>query len=254
MASERDGLLEQKEILVKKLNHFRKKLAITSDAAQEFNLQMQIEETEKKLEEVKAKIAQTVTPEHSVPIEPLVKTPIIQNDNKTRYDKFVDKLKNNRFAVIIIIVFIVIGAIGALVELIKNTRELTTPHQNKSETTTMQDTPNIQPNSITIDTPIIKKTNPTPLPPPKKETLIPKTISITLMVNAEFEDAEITVNGNRVIPSAGSTPTFKKLNIEYNVAGYEVVLKTANKTCTKQFSIAENELNNPITIPVSCTN
>lgn len=257
MASEQEGLQEQKEILVKKLNHFYKELAIISDSAQKFTLQMQIEEAEKKLEEVKAKIAQTVTQEHLVPIEPLVQTPIIQNDNKTRYDKFVDKLKNNRFWVIVIIVFVVIGGIGTIVELIKNTQEILPTDKDKPEIITSQDSTNLtKTNDSTkpADPPVIKEPDPTPSKLTPKEEPVKKIISVTLLVNAEFENAAITVNGNRVIPSAGSTPTFKKLNIEYNVAGYEVVLKTANKTCTKRFSIAENELNNPDTIPISCTN
>ncbi len=255
MASEQDGLQEQKEILVKKLNHFYKELAIISDSAQKFTLQMQIEEAEKKLEEVKAKIAQTVTQEHLVPIEPLVQTPIIQNDNKTRYDKFVDKLKNNRFWVIVIIAFVVIGGIGTIVELIKNTQEILPTDKDKPEIITSENsTKTTEESTKPTEPPVIKESDPTPSKPITKEEPVKKIISIALLVNAEFENAEITVNGNRVIPSAGSTPIIKKLNIEYNVAGYEVVLKTANKTCTKQFSIAENELNNPITIPVSCTN
>ncbi len=239
MASERDGLQEQKEILVKKLNHFRKKLAIISDAAQEFNLQMQIEETEKEIAEIEAKLHSDEPQQDLAPTQ----MPETKTYNQRPWLKILGT------ALITIITFL-----AALMGFVKDFRDFFFPPPNSVTIVTTQDTPNIQPNSITIDTPIIKKTNPTPLPPPKKETLIPKTISITLMVNAEFENAEITVNGNRVIPSAGSTPTFKKLNIEYNIAGYEVVLKTANKTCTKQFSIAENELNNLITIPVSCTN
>lgn len=251
MASEQDGLLQQREILVKKLNFLRKEYAIASDPSQRFTLEMQMEEAEKKLEEVKAKIAASENP---IPIEPPVKTPIIQQEHKTRYDKFVDKIKNNRFWVIVIIVFVVIGGIGALVELVKNTQELIAPGQDNPETTVNQGTTNTESGTVKIDTPIIKEPNPTPSKPITKQEPAKKIVSITLLINAEFENAEITVNGNLVIPLIGSTPTFKKLNIEYNVAGYEVVLKTANKTCTKQFSIAENELNNPITIPVSCTN
>lgn len=254
MASEQDGLQEQKEILTRKLNHFYEKLAITSDAEQEFSLQMQIEKIEKKLEEVKAKIAQTVTPEHLVPVEPPVKTPIIQQEHKTRYDKFVDKIKNNRFWVIVIIVFVVIGGIGALVELVKNTQELIAPGQDNPETTVNQGTTNTESGTVKINTPIIKEPNLTPSQPITKQKPAKKIVSLTFLVDAEFEDAEIWINDEQYFPLASSTPTFKKLNIEYNVAGYEVVLKTANKTCTKQFSIAENELNNPITIPVSCTN
>ncbi|HMN89994.1 MAG TPA: hypothetical protein PKD70_07145 [Saprospiraceae bacterium] len=255
MASEKDGLLQEEDHIIQKLNFLRKERTIASDAGVKFTLQMQIKEAEKDLEEVRAKIAKTDALENSMSIEPPNTMPIIQNDNKTRYDKFVDKLKNNRFWVIIIIAFVVIGGIGTLVELIKNTQEILPIDKDKPEIITSENSTKTTEESTKPTEPrVIKESDPTPSKPITKGEPVKKIISITLLVNAEFENAEITINGNRVYPLTESTPTFKKLNIEYNVAGYEVVFKTTNKTCTKQFSIAENELNNPITIPVSCTN
>ena len=49
----KSGLHKETEILQKKLNHLRLQLVISSDAAQQFTLQRQIEATEKRLEEIK---------------------------------------------------------------------------------------------------------------------------------------------------------------------------------------------------------
>lgn len=52
---ERQGLEQEAELLTKKLNHFRKELALAYDSAQKFNLQEQIREIEQQLAEVKGK-------------------------------------------------------------------------------------------------------------------------------------------------------------------------------------------------------
>lgn len=53
---ERAGLENQAQILQRKLNYFRQQEAILADAAQKFSLQMQIEENEKKLNEIRQKL------------------------------------------------------------------------------------------------------------------------------------------------------------------------------------------------------
>lgn len=53
---EREGLEKQAEILQRKLNYFRQQVAIISDTAQKFSLQIQLEEIEKELDEIKQKL------------------------------------------------------------------------------------------------------------------------------------------------------------------------------------------------------
>lgn len=56
MASEQEGLLQQKETYIQKLNYLRKELAIASDVSVKFTLQMQIRELEEEIEAVNKRI------------------------------------------------------------------------------------------------------------------------------------------------------------------------------------------------------
>ena len=240
MASEQDGLLHQKEILTKKLNYLRKEYAIASDASQKFTLQMQIAEVEKEIEAIDVKMN----------IQDKTQMPDAVNVSK----KSIANKKIDRKLFIKILITI-ITVLAALMGFVKDFRDFFFPPSDETTIVTPTNATNKPAtDSVKLDTPIIKKPERTSTTPSQNPAPVKEIIPITLIVNAEFENAEISVNGTRVYPSAGSTPTFKKVNIKYNVAGYKVVLKMANKTCTKQFSITENELNNPITIPVSCTN
>ncbi len=53
---ERQGLQNQLQLLQKKLNFFKQQLIVINDAAQKFTLEMQIEETEKQINEAKEKL------------------------------------------------------------------------------------------------------------------------------------------------------------------------------------------------------
>jgi hypothetical protein len=60
MASALDGLHQQKEINIQKLNYLRKEYAIASDAGVKFTVQMQIEEVEKEMKEIEKIIPETI--------------------------------------------------------------------------------------------------------------------------------------------------------------------------------------------------
>lgn len=261
MASELEGLKKQLNIYVRKLNHLREEYAIASDASIKFSLKMQIQEVEKEIETIRSKIENPDMAQLNAKDE---KPP---SNEKNLHDSTIDKFKNNRIVVLILIAFaIIVGTATILtsIEDIKNFMGWNSEEEISKENTQVEPPPTT---SEPKNTKPPENGGPTSSPnrqvPPKQKPILPQEpqesiekerVSITFIVDAAFEYAEIWINDEQYYPLADSTPSFKKINLEYNPKGYEVVLKTANKTCTKQFSIAANELNNPITIPVSCTN
>ncbi len=250
MASEQDGLQEQKEILVKKLTHFRKKLAITSDAAQEFNLQMQIEETEKEIVEIDAKIA-IINASNQVAVPSTSNSKETKMSEKTLHDTTVNKLKNNKIVVVVLIIFAVITGFATLLTSIDDIKKAFGFDSKKVIPT---DT-----NKIIIDTPVIikpaeifKPNTPKPLPPTEKQPSSKKYIFIKLILDITYEKATIFANNVQVYP-VNDAPTVKELSLEYNGNPVELRIVTTGKTCTHYITVSEDYFKNPQTIEKICS-
>lgn len=237
MASELDGLEQQKEILVKKLNYLRKEYAIASDAAQKFTLQMQIAEVEKQIEAINAKLAAIPTENQSNPS---------QKEEKNPYASWLKLLKKSWIIALIMIIFLLVTKSDEFFTAFDNLRSRFYPI---SQDTTAQDI-SIQPDTSTkppvIDTPIIEKPTPNP-PKPRK-----KYISVRLTLDIAYEKATIFAN-NILIEPVNNAPLIKELSIEYK--GKPIVLKiiTPEKTCTHTITVSDNYFRNPQTIEKICS-
>lgn len=163
---------------------------------------------------------------------------------KTLYDTEVDRWKNKKLFVYVLFLFVVITG---LAKLLTSIDEIKKSLGGSSEQATEKDTIAVAETSV-VTKPDAPATPKDPLPKDSE-----KKVSITLLVPAEFEHAEIWINNVQKYPTAESTPIFKKLNIAYNVNEFTVVLKTAQRSCEHSFSISQNDLNNTITIPITCT-
>lgn len=238
MASEQEGLLHQKKIFIQRLNYLRKEYAITSDANQRFTLQMQIEEVEKEIQLIDAKINNS-DKGPSTDSTNISKTTI---ENKKSYRKL-----------IINIMITIITVLAALMGFVKDFRDFFFPPiLNQPETIITKDSTDFDTSKTLdiIDSPIIKNPPAAPIPL-KKEVVTERYISVRLIVDIIYEKASIFANNIQVYP-INNAPLIKELNIKYEGKPIELTIKIPEKTCTHHITVSDNYFNNPKTIEKIC--
>ncbi len=241
MASALDGLLQQKETYIQKLNYLRKELAIASDASQKFTLQMQIAEVEKEMEIIDAKLVAIPSKNPS--------NASVKEENP--YDRLLKFFKKSWIIAILLFIFLLITKGDEFVTAFDN---LKNRFLNDSKDTIAQPVliPTDTSKTPTIIKPPITEASPKPTKPDKNPPAAKKYISVRLVVDIAYEKAIIFANNIQIEP-VNNAPTIKELNIEYN--GKPIVLKiqTPEKTCTHTILVSDDYFINPKTIEKICS-